>query len=349
MKKLLTCSLLTFALLTNTYSAEACSRVTYTTTSGNVVTGRTMDWESKDVPSLNITKRGTINVSSAKINPVKWTSKYGTVNIKSGISTNSGINEKGLEGDVLWLGESDYGSIKDGEYGIAVTEYLQYMLDNFATVDEVVDFVKSNTIRPVVSPRDYAKKLAIQLHYIFTDKTGNNVIIEYLNGEVSVHEIKGRVVLTNDPSYEKMCVLRDYYKEIGILNNMPGSSLSQARFLYATGWVEDFTNKKLPGYIKGIENQDLNTQAIMSVLSLMRGVSTPLGVELTAAEPNNTSTLWRTVIDVKNNKLIFDSALAMVTIEVDVNKIDFTKDYEPINLSAGCKLHGDITDIILKK
>lgn len=328
-------------------TANACSRVTYTTKTGEVVTGRTMDWEAEDAPTLYIDKRGLVRKSSVKTNPIEWVSKYGSVNITSkGNIANSGINEKGLAADVLWLEESNYGEIKDNEQGIGVSEYLQYMLDNFATVDEVVAFAKSSKIRPSSDmPQDFTK-YTIKLHYIFTDKGGNNAIIEYINGEINVHQNKGRIVMTNDPSYVKMCAIRDYFREIGILTNMPGSSLSQARFVYLTGWLDGFTNKPLKGYIKNIENQSFENQAVMSVLSLMRGVSTPLGVEISAAEPNNTSTLWRTVTDVKNGKIYFDSALSPLTIWVDLNKVDFSKDYGHLDLSGGKVLFGDALELL---
>ena len=62
------------------------------------------------------------------------------------------------------------------------------------------------------------------------------------------------------------------------------------------------------------------------VLSLMRGVSTPFGVMFDTKHMNNTSTLWRTVTDVKNGIFYFDSALKPLTVKVDLNQVDFTKE-----------------------
>ena len=342
--KLLFATALISSLIIN--NANACSRITYTTNSGNVVTGRTMDWESEDKPSIIVNQRRVVKMSASKNNPARWITKYGSVVVSSQSHlTNSGINEKGLAGDVLWLDASNYGSIKSGESSLLFTEYLQYLLDNFASVEEVVSFVNSGKIRPTNSQKSKSS-ITMKFHYILTDKTGDNAIIEYVNGEAKVYHKKGRIALTNDPTYDKMSAIKDYFKEIGILRNMPGSSLSQARYIYATGWLDELTNKKLNGYIKGIPNQSFDEQTVMSVLSVMRGVSTPLGVELTKAEPNNTSTLWRTVIDIKNNKFYFDSALAMTTVWVDLNKIDFATDHKSIDLSNGKILHGDVTEML---
>ena len=345
MKKFLNLMMALLVISVAITTADACSRVTYTTDSGTVVTGRTMDWLSVDNPHLHIFKRGAKYTSTTKSNPAQWTSKYGVVAVTSmGNLVNSGVNEKGLAADVLWLDVSDYGKLVSGQKSVTVPEYLKYMLDNFATVDEVVKFVNSNKIKPVLNETETFTGVAPKLHYIFTDKTGDNVIIEFVKGNTKVYRQKGRIVMTNDPEYDKMLAIKNYFDEVGILENMPGSSLSQARFVYLSGWLKGFTNKNLDGYLPEIQDQSFDRQTILSVLSLMRGVSTPLGVELSEAEPNNTSTLWRTVTDVKNGKFYFDSALKMMTFSVDLNKIDFSKDYQAIDLAKTYELNGDITD-----
>ena len=79
------------------------------------------------------------------------------------------------------------------------------------------------------------------------------------------------------------------------------------------------------------------------VLSLMRGVSTPFGVVFDTTHMNNTSTLWRTVTDIKNGIFYFDSALSFSTVWFDLNKIDFTKN-QKFEVPVGESIYGDVTD-----
>lgn len=76
-------------------------------------------------------------------------SKYGSV-IASGydIATTDGVNEKGLNANLLWLAESDYpNALAIGEKPtLAISLWAQYMLDNFATVAEAVEFLETEPL-----------------------------------------------------------------------------------------------------------------------------------------------------------------------------------------------------------
>ena len=285
-----------------TANADACSRITFATKSGNVVTGRTMDWVENDRAQLRVFKRNEFHKSRSS-QPIEWTSKYGVVAVTTDTNgipfINSGVNEKSLAADFLWLSATNYGSLKKDEKALCVGEQVQYILENFATVDEVVNFVKNSNVKVETTKNDIISGVPLTLHYIVTDKKGNNVIVEYIDGKAQIYQQKGNMVMTNDPAYDKMLAIKDYYTELGIKSAMPGSALSQSRFLYLTAWLNEFTDKKLTNYMEKTQNFD--EQAVMSVLSLMRGVSTPLGIVFDLQkEPNNTSTIWRTMADLKN-------------------------------------------------
>ena len=143
-------------------TADACSRITYTTKTGEVITGRNMDWYEPDNAQVRVFKRGEAKKSVTKTNPVQWTSKYGGIGAYTktpkGYFANSMLNEKGLAADVLWLDEANYGKFEAGEKTIGVTEQLQYFVDNFATVNEVVNYVQSQSNKVEISSNDLAKK-----------------------------------------------------------------------------------------------------------------------------------------------------------------------------------------------
>ncbi len=305
--------------------ANACSRVTYTSKDGSVVTGRTMDWFKPDEVQFVLSPKG-IEYSGLGSNPLKWSSKYASLAVTSYGFVNSGINEERLAVDVLYLETSNYGDLQPEEKTVTSEMVTRFLLDNFSSAQEVADYFENEKFR-VVLDEERAKLLGapINIHYIVTDKTGDNVIIEYIDGKAKIHHQKGRIVFTNDPEYDKMLAIRDYFKEAGIEGSMPGSSLSQARFVYLTGWLDQMVNNPFPEIKTEIPGYTFADQTSAMVLSLMRGVSTPYGLVFDTEHLNNTSTLWRTISDVKNGVFYFDSALLPLTFKVDLKQVDFTK------------------------
>lgn len=61
-------------------SAWSCSRILYGAGDGTFITGRTMDWNDPQLTtSLWIFPRGIERDGGTEKNPIKWTSKYGSV------------------------------------------------------------------------------------------------------------------------------------------------------------------------------------------------------------------------------------------------------------------------------
>lgn len=343
--KFLTTAILATALSFGLIStADACSRITYTSNNGDVVIGRTMDWAKPDDVRLSLFPKG-VKRSGMGNNPFTWTSKYASLAATSHDFVNSGINETHLVVDVLYQYFSDYGTVKSTEKTITSTMLTQFLLDNFASAQEVADYFNTPKFR-VIMDKEIADRLGaeLRLHYIVTDKTGDNVIIEFVDGKAKVYHQKGRIVLTNEPEYDKMLAIRNYFKQLGIENNMPGSALSEARFVYLTGWLDQLVSTVLPEVQKEIPLYTFDDQTIAMVLSLMRGVSTPFGVVFDTAHMNNTSTLWRTVTDIKNGVFYFDSALKPLTVKININQVDFTKE-KTVNPYKDNIHAGDITNL----
>ena len=329
-------------------SADACSRFSYVDDAGTVITARSMDWQDNIPGEMHIFRRGVVrhNLVVGSKMPT-WMVKYGSVGIRNlGAVPSSAVNEKGLALDFLWLGCSNYGKLRSGETAIALSQLVQYLLDTCATVDEVESRLLKEKIRPVLTEHEKISGYNMTLHIMATDKTGNNVVIEWVDGKLTIHKQRGKMVMTNDPDYEKMLAIRDYYRELGIENNMPGSSLSQARFVYIDGWLNQMLDRVSENYISGITGHSLHNQKLAGVLSIIRGVSTPVSVVLDVKHPNNTSTIWRTMADLTENVFYYDSALANTFAWVDVNRIDFTEE-KNLPLSDGRVLNGDITDLLL--
>ena len=84
---------------------------------------------------------------------LEWTSKWSSV-VTSFYDVGSvdGINEKGLVGSLLYLVETDYGSQKRSDQKkMSIGAWLQYVVDNFATVPEAVAALQADDIN-IISP-----------------------------------------------------------------------------------------------------------------------------------------------------------------------------------------------------
>ena len=277
---------------------EACTRAVYIGPDQMVITGRTMDWKEDIMTNIYVFPRGIQRMGHDKEKTVNWTSKYGSV-IATGydIGTCDGMNEKGLVASLLFLPESIYSLPGDTRPAMGISIWTQYVLDNFATVREAVDELKKETFR-IDAPRMPNGGPESTLHLAITDETGNTAVLEYL-------------VMTNSPRYEQQLAINDYWKEIGGLQMLPGTNRASDRFVRASFYIHA---------IPQIADAKI---AVPSVLSVMRNVSVPFGIN-TPEKPYISSTRWRSVSDQKNKVYYFESTLTPNLFWLDLKKIDFS-------------------------
>ena len=127
-----------------------CTRVVYSGKNGMVATGRSMDWKTEMHSNLWVFPKGMERNGETGTNSLKWTSKYGSVVTSAfEIASTDGMNEKGLVANLLWLPEAEYPIRDQSKPGLAITAWVQYMLDNFATVGEAVAAIDENTFQVV--------------------------------------------------------------------------------------------------------------------------------------------------------------------------------------------------------
>jgi len=82
--------------------AQPCSRILWNDNGRSVIVGRNMDWFEDIKSNMWILPRGMERNGLAETNPLRWTSKYGSVVITAyDVGTADGINEKGLAGHLL--------------------------------------------------------------------------------------------------------------------------------------------------------------------------------------------------------------------------------------------------------
>ncbi|WP_454013489.1 linear amide C-N hydrolase [Aquamicrobium terrae] len=292
--------------------AEACTRFVYHGVDGEVITARSMDWKLDVGTNLWAFPRGMKRSGEAGPNSIHWTSKYGSV-IATGydISTTDGMNEAGLVANVLWLVESSYPKYDGKTPGLTLAAWAQYVLDNFATVQEAVDALAKEPFTIVTDNVPGEERLAT-LHLSLSDAGGDSAIIEYIDGKQVIHHSRDYQVMTNSPIFEKQLALNEYWKQIGGTVMLPGTNRASDRFARAAF------------YVNAIPKSEDPVEAIASAFSVIRNVSVPFGIT-TPDQPNISSTRWRTVSDQKRKLYFFESVLTPNIFWVDLTKLDFSE------------------------
>lgn len=293
-------------------SAWACTRLVFHGAGGQVVTARSMDWKSDIVSNLWVLPRGMARTGQTGAHTIRWTSKYGSV-ITSGydISTTDGVNEAGLNANLLWLVESQYPAFDaSSKPGLTIAAWAQYVLDNFATVQEAVDALKAQPFT-IVSDNVPGENRLTTLHLSISDASGDSAIVEYIGGKQVIHHSRDYQVMTNSPIFEEQLALNTYWQQIGGTTMLPGTNRAADRFARASFYVNAIPKDQSP-------NKNL-----ASVFSVIRNVSVPYGIS-TPGQPNISSTRWRTVFDHQRKLYFFESALTPSTFWVDLKEVDFS-------------------------
>ncbi|WP_313196460.1 linear amide C-N hydrolase [Shinella zoogloeoides] len=294
-------------------TADACTRFVYLGTADQVITARSMDWKLDVGTNLWVFPRGMKRSGEAGPNSVEWVSKYGSV-IASGydISTTDGMNEAGLVANVLWLVESSYPDYDGKTPGLSLAAWAQYVLDNFASVQEAVDTLAKEPFTIVTDKVPGEERLAT-LHLSLSDASGDSAIIEYIDGKQVIHHSRDYQVMTNSPIFDEQLALDAYWKQIGGTVMLPGTNRAADRFARASF------------YVNAIPKAENPVEAIASTFSVIRNVSVPFGIT-TPDQPNISSTRWRTVADHKRKLYFFESALTPNVFWVDLTKLDLSEE-----------------------
>ena len=294
--------------------AQACSRFVYQGSSNGPITARSMDWYQDPDARLWVFPRGMARNGGAGDQSIEWTSKYGSIVTSSyDVATVDGINEKGLVTNILFLEETDYGEVEPGDNTLAVGAWGQYVLDNYATVDEAVEGLQEKNLKIVTATFEqlesqgilslsglsediqaYLKPMPFSLHMAISDQNGDSAIVEYIKGEQVIHHSKEYDVLTNDPIYEKQLAFNSYWD---YLNNphklmpgvsfLPGSSDPSSRFIRASYYLRQM-NGKAQFHENSIEER---RSELAAALGIIRNISDPLGLDSFAFS----TTQWRSV------------------------------------------------------
>lgn len=298
-----------FAVLLVCSDALACSRVVLLGRDNLTVVGRTLDWRTPIPTHLYVYPRGMQKQAMPKGNTYHWKSKYGSVlavSYDGGVT--EGMNEKGLVMNALFCKGSVYRTSPSGELpAMSLAMLVSYFLDNFATVDEMHQWLKANEF--AIYGQNFDGNTEAALHWAVTDRSGNTLVMEFQKGKLDVFVSRDYRVLTNDPPFEQMLAIDKYWRQVGGPNMLPGTVRSPDRFVRASFFIDSVPTDVTP------------QRAAAEVLSVLANVSVPLGYELEDA-PNLSSTQWRSVADARSLFYYFGFTTQFSTFWIDLSSLD---------------------------
>lgn len=274
---------------------------------GEVLFGKNYDWMIGD-GLVFVNKRGVAKMSSSEdpVNPARWVSKYGSVTFNQYGRENpsGGMNEAGLVIELMWLTETQYPKA-DARPTVGTLEWIQYQLDNSASVEEVI----KNTDKVRISS-------AVKLHYLVNDKAGHTATVEFLNGNLVAHlgDTLPVSTLTND-TYDKSL---NYSKTVSLEKAGGNGSLERfARAAHKTGEFE--------------RQPKSETEAVNYAFDILSNVA-QVGY-----------TQWSIVYDQKRARIYFRTLQTPQIRMIDARSFDYSCGSAVKILDMNSKESGDVT------
>lgn len=290
--------------------AVPCSRVLWNDNGRSVLVGRNMDWFEDLKSNAWILPRGMQRDGLAEKNPLRWTSKYGSVIVTAyDVGTADGINEKGLAVHFLYLPETEVAPRDEKIPGLSMSVWAQYYLDQFATVAEAVKAVKTEPYQLRMAVEPTSKKPAT-VHLAINDASGDSAILECIKGELKVYHSREYTVMTNQPTFDKQLENLKQYRGFGGDKKLPGTHEPADRFVRGAY------------YVKNLPKPKSDREAVAALMSVMRNTSAPFGIA-DPERPNVSTTIWRTVTDLTNGVLYYDGVFSPQVFWVDTKKVKF--------------------------
>jgi choloylglycine hydrolase len=272
----------------------------------NLLFGRNLDWYIGT--GLLITNQRNLEkialVDSIE-NPIKWISKYGSITFNQ-VGRDlpyGGMNETGLVVEHMSLSTTKYPA-KDNRQSIQACQWIQYQLDNCATIEEVINTDKFLRIVDKTS----------LFHFLICDSSGNIAVIEFLNG--------GMVVNTGD--HLPITVLANSVYEESITSFSRNESTSSDRSLYnfctAANKIKNYSSNKF--------NDDID-YSFEILKSVAQGVGTKWSIVYDIKNLKVYFKVFETPTLIDNQKIFLkEEGSAKIKI-VDLKEFDFNCSSSP--------------------
>lgn len=299
---------ITFCLTFTMTVAFGCTGIQLKAKDGSIVNGRTVEFGIPldligVVIPRNFELKGTLPDGSTGM---VYRSKYAAVGggMFGEAAIADGINEKGLAiGAFYFPGYAGYATItpQNKTMALSPTEFSNWILTQFANVDEVKAGIKSAVIAPT-TPKGWP--VMPPFHYVVYDQTGKSIVIEPIQGQLKVYD-NPLGVLTNSPSFDWHLTNLANYINLSPINALPvtveGFQLKQlGEGSGMHGLPGDFTPPsrfvRAAVYVSTAIPADNTAQAVLQAFHILNQFDIPVGA----------------VRDVQNNKIIPEFTLASI-------------------------------------
>ncbi|TMP37586.1 linear amide C-N hydrolase [Pseudoalteromonas rubra] len=316
-----------------------CTRVFNNRQRDYLATARNMDWMYPLPTSFfafdkGLGKTGLSEADGSTADALKWCSAYSSVvamvgDDSSGWAASDGLNSMGLAANVLYDSGASYGqaSVSERKKQLSVLRWVQYVLDNFVFVKDVVKAFNKQDILLVGAAVPNSDGKPAQLHLSVSDVTGNSAIIEVVDGVFVCYENTAYQVMTNEPSFDKQLKINDYWtwqwsnENTNPSHTIPGGAFSTDRFERATF------------YLNHMDEPTSVDDALAQARTVAANASVPLGYNFTVSDsPNISNTLWSTYVSHSELAYYFSNARTLNVIWFDLANADFREPVQKLDL-----------------
>lgn len=329
------------------YPAFSCTDFNLIAEDHSVLVTRTMEFTMDLNSNLRSSNRGRqFKETTPDGKPaMSWTARYGYVFL-DGINTDAaldGMNEKGLSVEALYLpGETQYQELSDNtSQAVPYIHFGDWVLSSFQTVEEVRAALSAITV--FSTPLPGLGDAVFPLHFAIYDQAGNGLVVEFIKGEMKVHD-NNLGVMTNSPTYDWHLVnLRNY---VNLSPYTPDPVIDGSLIFAATGQGSGM--KGLPGDVSPPSRfvkmsvlkktaapvKDSQT-ALVLAQHLINNVDIPLG--LVRAKENGKETLeytqWTVFKDLTNKIFYYRTYNDSSIRALDFAKIDLSEHAKRLKMS----------------
>ncbi len=234
--------ILVMVLLAIPQFLHPCTTLSFVDDQGDRMFGKTFDWYFDHgmvlVNKRNVQKTALMTTEGL---PLEWVSKYGSVsfNQHGRDFPLGGMNESGLVVEIMIGPAEDIPSSAEIK-NVNEVQLIQYILDSFSNMAELSAGLENIRVARVSS----------DVHYLVCDKDANCATIEYLNGQLVMHQGESLPykAFTNS-SYEESAKYAAQYEGLGGTQLIPTGSDSLARFARAASRAKNYTSGDGVGYV----------------------------------------------------------------------------------------------------
>jgi choloylglycine hydrolase len=300
-------------------TAQACTGIHLIANDGGVVVARTLEFGFDLHSDVLVIPAGT-DLTGTLPNGgkgISYKTKYGFLGANAvGLTAIvDGINDQGLYVGLFYFpGYASYPDATKENAAIAMAphEYANWLLGNFATVEEVKANFDKVALVPVVVD---AIKQAAPVHFVAHDRGGKSVVIEPIDKALKIYD-NPLGVMSNSPTFDwHMTNLRNYVNltatnvppiDLGGINlaqlgqgsglrGLPGDFTPPSRFVRAVA----FSQSALPS--------DTAVQSVMQAFHILNNFDIPVGSvrETRDGQLHTDYTIWTSAADLKNLRWYF--------------------------------------------